>query len=260
MAQLKYELATGTYWKYAKKDRDGVIATLDDPATRFIYTGKRSKLAVTSAAQTIDDKTVKVHHAAFSWDMGPNKDKLRPLYEIAETILFHESVHIQFLKNGVPDFLQEVPVRVIARELGPARTRFSPEALAELERFVANPDAYQPPGSQIQTAANDIEPEKPKFDDVNLIAAFNRVQRGINSARELTTKLDRICRTLKTAAEIEKENADFLRNGSLAPAWFVNSLRTDLSNMSELDDIQNSLRSLDDAAADAGQLACEASQ
>ena len=65
---------------------------MDDPKTRFVYTGKHSKAKITAGAQAIDGHTILINHAALFRGGAKGDGTLRTPFEIAST-LFHETVH-----------------------------------------------------------------------------------------------------------------------------------------------------------------------
>ena len=259
LAQIKYELATGSYWKFRKQDRDAVVAILDDPGTRFVYTGKRGKLNTTTGAQTIDDKTIKVHHAAVSWDWGPNKDKLRPLFDIG-SILFHEAVHAHFFRSGVFEPLQELPVRHIERELATAAARFSPDEMAELSRFAADPAGYKPSKSEDQTTAEAEAPETPTmpvYDDADLIAVFGVLRDRANKTRQGEAEAKRRCYAMGTREERTAAIEKTIDDGVRAPQSFRDMMRADEEFATRLTVIEDELQLLQSSAVEQGEKACE---
>ncbi|WP_346910360.1 hypothetical protein [uncultured Roseibium sp.] len=232
LAQLKYELATGTYWGVGKSERDGLIAVLDDPKARFIYTGKANNSIInpyTAAGQTLDGDTIQLHHAAFASDLGLT-DGFYPPHKIATTML-HELVHASFYRNSVlhnlNPFKEDVPEAAEEQFKG-ATACFTEAHIAELDRFLRDPDGYKPQDAAAQAGEPSVSAEA--FDPRDLQAVFYSLEALVNAQDAQKKALDDACHAAGTWNEFlswtrEMEATGFKPDISFAPALEAEQLK-----------------------------------
>jgi hypothetical protein len=150
LAQLKHDLATNKTLDISASDRANLLAILDDPNMRLVYTGKQSLLAHSTGGQAIDKNTVNINSEGFLRQGAP-----KPLPEIA-AILLHEIGHISQLRNNLFNLPwgQESWPEELEAEVGKAADHFEPDRLRELGKTIAagpgapapTADAGPPPG------------------------------------------------------------------------------------------------------------------
>lgn len=231
LAQLKYELATGKYWSIGQADRDLIIEVLDDPKTRLIYTGKENTnpfVKVTAAAQTFDGHTIKLHHVAFKSDYGMSD--IYPPHKIASTIL-HELVHASLYRQSAghqANFFKEHEPEAVEDQFKRATACFTEAHIAELDRFLRDPDGYKPLDAAAQ--AGETTPTRPPYDPTNLKAAFNTLEALVNAQDAQKKALDDACHAAGTWNEFlswtrEMEATGFKPDISFAPALEAEQLK-----------------------------------
>ncbi|WP_346894382.1 hypothetical protein [uncultured Roseibium sp.] len=232
LAQIKYELATGRYWSVGKSERDGLIAVLDDPKARFIYTGKANNSIInpyTAAGQTLDGDTIQLHHAAFASDLGLT-DGFYPPHKIASTML-HELVHASFYRNSVlhnlNPFKENVPEAVEEQFKG-ATDCFTEAHIAELDRFLRNPDGSKPQDATAQAGEPPVSGEA--FDPRDLQEVFYSLEAMVDAQHAQKQALDDACHAAGTWNEFlswtrEMEATGFKPDISFAPALEAEQLK-----------------------------------
>lgn len=95
LAQLKHDVATNKTPDIGASDRSNLLAILDDPNMRLVFTGKQSLLAHSTGGQAIDKNTVNISAEGFFRQGAP-----KPLPEIA-AILLHEIGHVSQIRNNL---------------------------------------------------------------------------------------------------------------------------------------------------------------
>ncbi len=252
LAQTKFELATGNYWTISEAERKRLIGILDDPSIKLVYTGKRGTNTYTgkdgkehglaAAAQTIDGKSINLHHATFAWDSGPNKDNLLTPFDIASTI-FHETVHISLLQQGILELLHEPVARAIEGQFNGGRTGFDAESLEELERYAGDPAGYKPQNEGAETPET---AEKPTYDPTNLKAAFAVLEIRAQAFKATLQKLAPVCTAIGSKQQIDARVNQWKNEGVSLPTelrsnlLFNNALRARLELIrAELEILKN---------------------
>jgi len=134
LAAIKYQLDTGTWAKLSRADRKRLVACLDDPNLKFIYTGKQSSMAMAAGGQVIDANTVKFNQDG--WYSSGAGGEARGTYDIAK-IIIHELGHVyQERYNYLPrpgptkEWFPEELEEQLPADL------FTPEALRELAKIL----------------------------------------------------------------------------------------------------------------------------
>ncbi|MBI3926632.1 MAG: hypothetical protein HY319_13910 [Armatimonadetes bacterium] len=140
VAILKCELATGNWPKTSLADRKQLVAILNDPKMKFVYTGRQSTLAHASGAQAIDKTTCLFHQDGFFLATEP-----REAHVIARHIL-HEVGHVHQLRHNYlprPGSTKEWFPEELEAQLSPSN--FMPEKVAEVTAFLEGRSASPPP-------------------------------------------------------------------------------------------------------------------